>query len=159
MGLTLNKTYTKLKYFYEPLELHVIIQTPYRVKRHLGEKDPLTFEKDLSMVYVFWELTPGLESCLWGFAYRSVAINSLSQLMWPVWHSIIIEDNAACFIWYKTIQNLWMTMKSLLLVQPRNKAWYTPPPPRTLDGTHIIKLLSDRGMAQNHSSCFLQWWR
>ena len=127
MGLTLNKTYTKLKYFYEPLELHVIIQTPYRVKPHLGEKDPLTFEKDLSMVYVFWELTPGLESCLWGFAYRSVAINSLSQLMWPVWHSIIIEDNAACFFWYKTIRNLWMTMKSLLLVQPRNKAWYNPP--------------------------------
>ena len=41
----------------ETLDLIVIIQTPYRVQRHLAKAPPLTFEKDLSMVYVFLELT------------------------------------------------------------------------------------------------------
>ena len=47
-------------HLYETLEFHVVIQTPYRVQCHLKTKEPLAVEKDLSMVYVFWELT------LWG---------------------------------------------------------------------------------------------
>ena len=39
-------------HLYETLELHVVIQTPYRFQCHLKIKDPLAVEKHLSMVYV-----------------------------------------------------------------------------------------------------------
>lgn len=41
---------------YEPLELHVIIHTP--LQSHLGEKDPKSFERDMSIAYVSLRADP-----------------------------------------------------------------------------------------------------
>ena len=50
----LELIYFHILYFYEPVELHVIIQTPYAIKG----KRPLTFQKGLSMMYVFLGADP-----------------------------------------------------------------------------------------------------